>query len=97
MSVRNSDVDVVPYQQQPVCEIQLLQWFLYLFETPCKLRAEDAELGTVRVSQQPVELSDIQHDVEAELGIALVSEQLCKLSYAPPVQAFAARLVETFR
>ncbi|GFW00493.1 hypothetical protein TNCV_693321 [Trichonephila clavipes] len=37
-----------------------------------ELHAEDAELGTVRVSQQPVEMPDIQHDVDAELGTALV-------------------------
>ncbi|GFV02013.1 hypothetical protein TNCV_4362631 [Trichonephila clavipes] len=51
--------------------------------------------GTVRVSQQPVELPDIQHD--AELGTALVSQQLCELPHAPPVQASTVRLVETFR
>ncbi|GFV71622.1 hypothetical protein TNCV_3534131 [Trichonephila clavipes] len=33
-----------------------LHWFLYLYETPCKLHAEDAELGTVLVSQQLCEL-----------------------------------------
>ncbi|PRD36614.1 UNVERIFIED_CONTAM: hypothetical protein NCL1_08128 [Trichonephila clavipes] len=65
--------------------------------TPCKSPAEDAKLGTVRVSQQPVELPDIQHDVDAELGTALVSQQLCELPHAPPVQAFAVQLVETFR
>ncbi|GFX46666.1 uncharacterized protein TNCV_4038171 [Trichonephila clavipes] len=91
------DVAVVPFQQQHVCEIQLLQWFLYLSETPCKLHAEDAELGTVRVSQQPVEMPDILPDVDAELGTALVSKQLCELHHAPPVQAFAVRLAETFR
>ncbi|GFV68839.1 general transcription factor II-I repeat domain-containing protein 2B [Trichonephila clavipes] len=83
--------------RQHVCEIQLLQWFLYLSETPCKLHAEDAELGTVRVSQQPVEMPDILPDVDAELGTALVSMQLCELHHAPPVQAFAVRLAETFR
>ncbi|GFV33291.1 hypothetical protein TNCV_1498131 [Trichonephila clavipes] len=57
----------------------------------------DAELGTVRVSQQPVEMPDIQHDVDAELGTVLVSQQLCELSHAPPVQVFTFRLVETFR
>ncbi|GFU98476.1 uncharacterized protein TNCV_3653071 [Trichonephila clavipes] len=64
-----------------------LQWFLYLSETPCKLHAEDAKLGTVWVSQQPVEMPDIQHDVDAELGTA----------HSPPVQAFAVRLGETLR
>ncbi|GFW19015.1 hypothetical protein TNCV_165281 [Trichonephila clavipes] len=54
-----------------------LQWFLYLSETPYKSPAEDAELGTVRVSQQPVELPDIHHDLNAELGTTLVSRQLC--------------------
>ncbi|GFW96522.1 hypothetical protein TNCV_2845791 [Trichonephila clavipes] len=88
-------VGAVPFQQQRVCEIQLLQWFLYLSETPCKSPAEDAELGTVRVSQQPVELPDIQPDVDAELRTALVSQQLCELPHAPPIQAFAVRLVET--
>ncbi|GFT97617.1 hypothetical protein TNCV_1034531 [Trichonephila clavipes] len=32
---------------------------------------------TVRVSQQPVEMPDILPDVDAELGTALVSQQLC--------------------
>ncbi|PRD30741.1 UNVERIFIED_CONTAM: hypothetical protein NCL1_25488 [Trichonephila clavipes] len=68
------DVAVVPFQQQNVCEIQLLQCFLYLSVMPCKLHAEDAQLGTVPVSQQ-----------------------LCELPHAPPVTAFAVRLVETFR
>ncbi|GFU78036.1 uncharacterized protein TNCV_4855141 [Trichonephila clavipes] len=95
----NFDVAVVPFQQQHVCNIQLLQWFLYLSETPYKLHAEDAELGTIRVSQQPVEMPDIQHDVDAdaELGTALVSQQLCELPHVPPVQDFTVRLVETFR
>ncbi|GFU90057.1 uncharacterized protein TNCV_2707191, partial [Trichonephila clavipes] len=83
--------------QQHVCEIQLLQWFLYLSETPCKLHAEDAKLETVRVSQLPIEMPDIQHDVNVELGTALVSQQLCELPHSPPVQAFSVRLVETFR
>ncbi|GFV42164.1 uncharacterized protein TNCV_3163961 [Trichonephila clavipes] len=91
------DVAAVPFQQQRVCKIQLLHWFLYLSEMPCKSPAEDAELGTVRVSQQPVELLDIQHDVNAELGTALVSQQLCELPHSPPVPTFAVRLVETFR
>ncbi|GFT32932.1 uncharacterized protein TNCV_1598791 [Trichonephila clavipes] len=68
------NVAVVPFQQQHVCEIQVLQWFLYLSETPCKLHAEEAELGT-----------------------ALVSQQLCELSHVPPVQTFAVQLVEVFR
>ncbi|GFV29969.1 hypothetical protein TNCV_3100461 [Trichonephila clavipes] len=72
-------------------------WFLYLSETPCKLHAEDAELGTVRVTQQPVEMPDIQNDVNAKLGTALVSQQLCELPHSPPVPAFAAQLMETFR
>ncbi|GFX42155.1 uncharacterized protein TNCV_2135681 [Trichonephila clavipes] len=93
----NKNISVVPFQQQHVCKIQLFQWFLYLSETPCKLHAEDAELGTVRVSQQPVEMPDIQHDVDTELEAALVSQQLCELPHSPPVQAFAVRLVETFR
>ncbi|GFX58161.1 uncharacterized protein TNCV_4049191 [Trichonephila clavipes] len=92
-----NDVAAVPFQQQHVCEIQLLQWFLYLSETPCKLHAEDAELGTVRVSQLPVEMPVILPDVDAELRTALVSQQLCELHHAPPVQAFAVRLAETFR
>ncbi|GFU80735.1 uncharacterized protein TNCV_514621 [Trichonephila clavipes] len=75
----------------------LSQWFLYLSETPCKLHTEDAELWTVRVSQQPVKMPDILPDVDAELGTALVSQQLCELHHAPPVQAFAVRLAETFR
>ncbi|GFT05950.1 hypothetical protein TNCV_3926891 [Trichonephila clavipes] len=90
------DVAVVPFQQQRVGEIQVLQWFLYLSETSCKSPAEDAELENVRVSQQPVELPDIQHDVDAELGTALMSRQLCELPQSPPVQTFAVRLVETF-
>ncbi|GFX58835.1 uncharacterized protein TNCV_805391 [Trichonephila clavipes] len=84
-----NDVAVVPFQQQHVCEIQPLQWFQYLSETPCKLHAKDAELGTFRVSQLPVAMPDIQHDVDAE--------QLYELPHAPPVQAFAVRLVEKFR
>ncbi|GFX82090.1 hypothetical protein TNCV_398201 [Trichonephila clavipes] len=97
LCVSSSNVAVVPFQQQHVCEIQLLQWFLYLSETPCKLHAEDAKLGTVRVSQQPVEMPDILPDVDAELGTALVSQQLSELHHVPPVQAFAVRLAETFR
>ncbi|GFV84816.1 hypothetical protein TNCV_4297981 [Trichonephila clavipes] len=87
----------MPFQQQRICEIQLLQWFLYLSETPYKSPAEDIELGTVRVSQQLVELPDIQHDIDAELGTTLVSRQLCELPRASPVQAFAVQLVEKFR
>ncbi|GFU06823.1 tigger transposable element-derived protein 1-like [Trichonephila clavipes] len=56
-------------EQQCICEIQLLEWFLYLSETPRKSPVEDAELGTVRVSQQRVELPVIQHDVDTELGL----------------------------
>ncbi|GFQ91242.1 hypothetical protein TNCT_55631 [Trichonephila clavata] len=63
------DVAAVAFQQQSVCEIQLLQRFLYLFETPCKSPAEDADLGTVWVSQKPAEMPNIQHAAEAELGI----------------------------
>ncbi|GFX23963.1 hypothetical protein TNCV_2730681 [Trichonephila clavipes] len=70
--------------------------FVYLFETPYKTSAVDTEFGTVWVSQQPVELPDIQHDVDAELGTTLVSQQLCELPRAPPDQAFAVRLVEMF-
>ncbi|PRD21247.1 UNVERIFIED_CONTAM: hypothetical protein NCL1_52369 [Trichonephila clavipes] len=103
-----------------VCEIQLLQRFLYLFETPYKSPAEDAELATIRVSQKPVEMPYIQHSVDVELGTVLMSQQpvempdtqrsvdvelctaqesqqLCELPHAPTVQAFAVRLVETFR
>ncbi|GFT18518.1 hypothetical protein TNCV_1708331 [Trichonephila clavipes] len=54
-----------------------LQRFLYLFETPCKSPAEDAELGIVRVSQKPIEKPDIQRSVDVELGTALMSQQLC--------------------
>ncbi|GFX54245.1 uncharacterized protein TNCV_3823441 [Trichonephila clavipes] len=61
----------------------------------CKSSAEDAELGTVQVSQQPVELPDIQHDVDAELGTALVSQQLCEPPHTPPVLAFTVRLVHS--
>ncbi|GFY36099.1 hypothetical protein TNCV_4844711 [Trichonephila clavipes] len=91
------NVAVVSFQQQRVCEIQLLQRFLYLSETPCKSPAEDAEFGTVQVSQQLVKLPDIQHHVDAELGTSQVSQKLCELPHAPPVQVFAVRLVETFR
>ncbi|GFV57395.1 uncharacterized protein TNCV_3569471 [Trichonephila clavipes] len=91
------DVAVVPFQQQPVCEIQLLQWFLYLFETPCKSPAKDAKLETVRASQKPVERPYIQRSVDVELGTALVSQQVCELPHAPPAQAFAVQLMETFR
>ncbi|GFU39474.1 hypothetical protein TNCV_5011291 [Trichonephila clavipes] len=87
----------MPFQQQRVCEIQLLQWFIYFSETLCKSSDKDAKLGTVRVSQQPLELSDIQHDVNTELETALVSQQLCELPHAPSVQAFGVRFVETFR
>ncbi|GFS94514.1 hypothetical protein TNCV_2015241 [Trichonephila clavipes] len=86
----------MPFQQQRVCEIQLLQRFLYLFETPCKSSAEDTELGTVRVSREPIEMPYIQRSVDVELGTALVSQQFCELPNAPPVQAFTVRLVETF-
>ncbi|GFR32756.1 hypothetical protein TNCT_135781 [Trichonephila clavata] len=78
--------------QQRVCEIQLVQRFLYLFETPCKSSAEDAELGTVRLSQKSGEMPDIQHAVDVKLGTALVSQQLYELPHAPPVQAFEFRL-----
>ncbi|GFU00654.1 hypothetical protein TNCV_4818211 [Trichonephila clavipes] len=97
MSVRNSNVAVVPFQQERVLEIQLLQRFLYLFETPCTSPAEEVELGTVRVSQKPVEMPDIQRNVDVEHETDLVSQQLCELPRAPPVQAFTLRLVETFR
>ncbi|GFX66200.1 hypothetical protein TNCV_738611 [Trichonephila clavipes] len=58
-------VAVVPFQQQRVCEIQLLRWFL--------------------------------NCIVSAFGTALVSQQLCELPHAPPVQVFAVRLVETFR
>ncbi|GFX86998.1 15-hydroxyprostaglandin dehydrogenase [Trichonephila clavipes] len=35
-------------------------------------------------------MPDIQHDIEAEFGTAMESQQLCELPHAPPVQAFAA-------
>ncbi|GFT69833.1 hypothetical protein TNCV_3914441 [Trichonephila clavipes] len=41
---------------------------MYHFETPCKSPAEDAELGTVRMSQQPVEIPDSQRFVDSSLG-----------------------------
>ncbi|GFY21984.1 hypothetical protein TNCV_3296281 [Trichonephila clavipes] len=36
---------------------------------PCKLHAEDTELGTVRVSQQPVEMPDISMTSTPSLGL----------------------------
>ncbi|GFU87958.1 hypothetical protein TNCV_1335271 [Trichonephila clavipes] len=50
---------------------------------------------TVLVSQQLIEMPDIQRSV-VDFGTALVSQQFCELPHAPPVQAFAIRLVETF-
>ncbi|GFX48938.1 hypothetical protein TNCV_2797291 [Trichonephila clavipes] len=87
---------VVPFHQQHICKIQLLQQFLYLFEIPCKLPAEDTTFGTVWVFLKPVEMPDIQRSVDANLGTALVSLQLCNLPNPVPVQAFAIRLVEMF-
>ncbi|GFT73350.1 hypothetical protein TNCV_4009611 [Trichonephila clavipes] len=72
-----NDVAVVPFQQQRVCEIQLLQRFLYRFKAPSKSTAEDAELGTVRVSQQPVEMLIFTHAVDFDL---LVAHQLVEIS-----------------
>ncbi|GFT93576.1 hypothetical protein TNCV_677201 [Trichonephila clavipes] len=89
------NVTVMPFQQQSVCE--LLQRFLYLFETPCKSPAEGAEIGTVLMSHRLVEMPDIERSVDSELKTALVSQELCELPHAPPVQTFAVRLVETFR
>ncbi|GFY01775.1 hypothetical protein TNCV_1467671 [Trichonephila clavipes] len=67
-----------------------------LVKTPCKSPVEDAELGTVRVSQNPVERPDIQRSVDVEFGTALVSQQLCELPHAPPVKTFAVRLWKRF-
>ncbi|GFU15118.1 hypothetical protein TNCV_2520551, partial [Trichonephila clavipes] len=37
------------------------------------------------------------HAEDTELGTVRVSQQLCELPHAPPVQAFTVRLEETFR
>ncbi|GFV22793.1 hypothetical protein TNCV_1317451 [Trichonephila clavipes] len=59
--------------------------------------AANANHGAVLESHQLVEMPDIERSVDAEFGTALVSQQLCELAHAPPVQTFAVQLVETFR
>ncbi|GFX93040.1 hypothetical protein TNCV_139841 [Trichonephila clavipes] len=41
----------------------------------CKSPAEDVGLGTVRMSQKPVEMLYIQSSIDVELGTVLVSQQ----------------------
>ncbi|GFT36135.1 hypothetical protein TNCV_3778481 [Trichonephila clavipes] len=79
------EIAVVPFQQQRVCDILLLQKFLYLFQTPCKSPAEDAKLGTAQVSQQSVEVLDTQNAVDAYHGTILVSHQLFEM---PDIERF---------
>ncbi|GFY35467.1 hypothetical protein TNCV_195701 [Trichonephila clavipes] len=66
-------------------------------EMPDVQRSVDVELGSVQKSQQPLEMLDTQHAVDADLGTILVPHQLVEMPHAPSVQAFAVRLVETFR
>ncbi|GFU78546.1 hypothetical protein TNCV_2301581 [Trichonephila clavipes] len=41
---------------------------------------KDAELGTIQVSHQLVEMPDIEHSVDTELATTLVFQQLCELA-----------------
>ncbi|GFX10324.1 hypothetical protein TNCV_1867191 [Trichonephila clavipes] len=49
------------------------------------------------VTKCMLDMLDIERSVDAELGTALVSQQLSELPHAPPVQPFTVGLVETFR
>ncbi|GFX91860.1 hypothetical protein TNCV_3576901 [Trichonephila clavipes] len=66
-------------------------------QTLCKSPAEDAELETVQVSQQPVQMLDTQHAFNTKLGTVLVPHQFVEMSHAPPVQDFASLATFTAR
>ncbi|GFQ88999.1 hypothetical protein TNCT_589731 [Trichonephila clavata] len=52
----STPVQRIAFVQKRICEIQLLQRYLYRFETPCKSPTEDVKLGSALVSQQLCQL-----------------------------------------